>query len=98
MQKIRSYLDSLADWQRRKSTSATRDEAVARLVQLLADPDANVRAESVRGLGTLRAVEHLPDVIEALRDPSNVVREAARAALEVLNSAVAAPPAGNAAH
>src|SRR5262245_51437508 len=95
---IRSYLDSLEDWQRRKAGSVTRDDAVARLLTLLSDPDANVRAEAVRGLGTLRAVEHLPDVIEALRDSSNVVREAARAALDVLNAAVVAQPSGDVGH
>jgi hypothetical protein len=83
---IRSYLDSVDDWQRRKTTSATRDAAVAKLVDLLRDPAADLRAEALRSLATLKAVEHLPAIIGALKDSEAVVREAARQALDRLQA------------
>lgn len=93
---IGRYRDALAAWQRRTSGSAGRDAAIARLAEIAGDPqrDWAQRAESVRGLGTLQAVEHLPLIIEALLDPHTQVRDAAREALQRINEwRPAAPPA-----
>lgn len=91
---IRAYLDSVDNWQRRRASSATREAAVLRLLDLLRDHDPVLRAEALRSLATLRAVEHLPAVIEALRDADESVREAAREALERLNAPDLQPAAG----
>lgn len=63
----------------------TVDGATVRLFALLKGDDPGLRAEAARGLATLGAVEALPDLIEALADPDEDVRAAARAALERLN-------------
>lgn len=84
---IGRYRDAQAAWQRRTTGSAGRDAAIVRLAEIAGDADGTweLRAEAIRGLGTLQAVEHLPLVIEALLDPESRVREAAREALQRIN-------------
>jgi hypothetical protein len=90
---IGRYRDALAAWQRRTASGSTRDAAVAKLAASVADKQGmeDVRAEAVRALGVLQAVEQLPLIIEALTDDSRHVREAAREALDRINAAVPAP-------
>jgi HEAT repeat protein len=83
---IHEYQEARAEWERRAGTRATRDDAVLALVRMLDDEDATIRAECLRGLGLLGAVEHLPRVILALKDADAAVREAAREALGRLNA------------
>ena len=79
---IRRFQDSMAEWERRDGSRATRDDAVGTLVGMLDDASPEVRAEALRGLVSLRAVEYLPRIIEGLKDEDAGVREAARMALE----------------
>lgn len=79
---IRKYQDALSDWQRRGTSRTTRDVAVSSLVAMLDDPSPEVRAEALRGLVSLRAVEYLPRIIQGLKDEDQAVRQAARAALD----------------
>jgi HEAT repeat protein len=87
---IGRYRDALSDWQRRTTVSATRDAAIVRLAEIARDAKATgaMRAEALRGLGTLQAAEQMPLLIESLASDDAAIREAARAALERLN----APP------
>jgi HEAT repeat protein len=93
---IGRYRDALAAWQRRTAGSASRDAAVGQLSAIVADQTKpeDVRAEAVRGLGTLQAIESMPLIIQALQDRSSQVREAARAALDRLNALPIAPATG----
>ena len=79
---IRRFQDALADWERRDAGRATRDDAVGTLAGMLDDPSPQVRAEALRALVSLRAVEYLPQIIQGLKDVDAAVREAARQALE----------------
>jgi HEAT repeat protein len=83
---LHEYPRARAEWEQRAGARATRDAAVAELVELLGDEDPAMRAESVRGLGLLGAVEQLPRVIRALQDGDAGVRVAAREALERLHA------------
>jgi|GEM_PF-6437031 len=83
---IRRYLDSLAEWQRRKASRATREAAVTALLPMLDAQAWETRREAARALGTLGAVEHLPHLIRLLQDENGSVREAAQEALDRLNS------------
>jgi hypothetical protein len=79
---IRRFQDSMAAWERRDASRATRDDAVTALVQMADDPAPEVRAEALRGLVSLRADEFLPRIIQGLKDQDAGVREAAREALD----------------
>jgi len=79
---IRQFQEAMADWERRDAGRATRDDAVGTLAGMLSDPSPEVRAEALRGLVSLRAVEYLPQVIQGLKDEDAGVREAARQALD----------------
>jgi len=90
---IRTYLDGLDEWSRRKASRATRETAIAELLPMLEDTAWEVRLQAARALGTLGAVEHMPKLIALLRDPNQEVRDAAHAALDRLNTEVLATPA-----
>jgi HEAT repeat protein len=81
---IRRYQDEKERWAQRKSSQAARDVAIAELVPMLADPDANIRAQAARSMGALGAVEHLPALVRLLKDPVPEVRVAAQEAIDVL--------------
>jgi HEAT repeat protein len=53
---------------------------------MLADPDANVRAQAAKSLGALDAVEQLPALVRMLKDPEPEVRAAAQAAIDALTA------------
>lgn len=86
VEKISRYQEEQAKLIARRLGGHKRDEAVARVAELLADPDADVRAEAARAAATLGAVELLPDLIRMLSADEPGVREAARAALDRLNA------------
>ena len=86
---IGDYQDSVANWERRVSVRAMRDEAVRELAEMLTDDSWEVRLQAVRGLGTLRAAEHIPDLIRLLRDDESSVRDAAIEALDKINAETA---------
>jgi HEAT repeat protein len=90
---IRDYQRAREEWERLAGTRATRDDAVFELVAMLDDEDPTVRAESLRGLALLGAVEHLPRVIRSLKDADAGVRNAAREALDRLNATSASTSA-----
>jgi hypothetical protein len=90
---IRSYLEGLDEWSRRKASRATRESAIADLLPMLEDEAWEVRLQAARALGTLGAVEHMPKLIALLRDPDQEVRDAAHAALDRLNAQVMVVPA-----
>jgi HEAT repeat protein len=69
-----------------QTASAT---AVRDLVAMLDDPSAEIRAQALRALATLGAVEELPAIVRCLKDKDDFVRRAAEAALNTLNT----PPA-----
>ncbi len=89
---IRKYQDEKAHWASRKNGQQARDEAVAKLLPMLADADEKIRAQAVLSLATLDAVEHLPKIVEMLKDKSSGVRDAAAKALEKLNGLGAKKP------
>lgn len=86
VQSIQDYLLARKTWERRMAEGRTRDDAVAELLGLLDGDDALLRAESVRALGILGAVEQMPRVIALLRDEDPSVAAAAREALDRLHA------------
>jgi HEAT repeat protein len=89
LQQVTDYQSALANWQQRNDASAVRVRAIADLVALIDDtrvPEAQ-RAEALRGLGLLGAVEELPRLVRTLSATSDALRTAAREALDRLNAA-----------
>ncbi|MEM9798954.1 MAG: hypothetical protein AAGA20_01425 [Planctomycetota bacterium] len=84
---ITEYQDAAARWQQRRDASARRAEAIDRLVAVTEDSSMPVeaRAEALRGLGLLDAVEELPRLVEALTSSNEEFRSAARAAIDRLH-------------
>lgn len=62
------------------------DRALPALLEALKDPDFIVRENAADELGELHAVEAISDLRLAERDPHPDVREAARTAIEILQS------------
>ncbi len=91
LERIRVHREQRAAWEQRKRAGATKDAAIDELVKVLESADANLRAQAVRSLATLGAVEELPRILQMLKDKDAGVREAAQRALEVLNASTAAP-------
>lgn len=91
---IGRYRDALAAWQKRTTMTASRDAAIGQLTAIAADASVEglLRAEALRGLGTLQAVEQMPLIIHALTDVDPFVRQAARTALEKLNATAGGTP------
>jgi HEAT repeat protein len=89
LQQVIDYQTALAQWQQRNDATAVRMRAIAELVAVIDDtsvPEAQ-RAEALRGLGLLGAVEELPRLVRTLSAPSEALRTAAREALDRLNAA-----------
>jgi len=86
LEQITTYLDARARWERRTDAAAVRVNAIAQLVTMAEDKELAEaqRAEALRGLGLLGAVEELPRLVRALGSPSEAMRNAARAALDRL--------------
>jgi HEAT repeat protein len=91
---IRRYQDEKARWTQRKGSKQAQDVAIAELVPMLADKDANVRAQAARSLGALEAVEHLPALVRLLKDAAPEVRTAAQSAIDALTAPKPAPAEG----
>jgi hypothetical protein len=83
---IRQYKAEKGRWEDDRVSKEATATAVRELVALLDDPTPAVRAQAVRGLGTLRATEHMPRIVRMLKDGDEAVRKAAEEALGVLNS------------
>ena len=86
LETIRKYQEEKGRWQGDRASRAATDAAIRDLLALLDDPTPLVRAQAVRGLATLRAVEQMPRVVRLLKDPDEGVRKAADEALGVLNT------------
>lgn len=91
LQRIQIHREQRAAWEQRKRAGATRDAAINELVKILETAKPDLRAQVVRSLATLGAVEELPRILKLLKDQDPGVREAAQRALEVLNASTAAP-------
>jgi HEAT repeat protein len=92
LESIRKYEDEKTHWAARKGGQEARDEAVAKLLPMLSDADEKIRAQAVLSLATLDAVEHLPKIVEMLKDKSAAVRQAAQQALDRLHARDAKKP------
>lgn len=82
-----AYQESAARWRGSQSAEQRRLKAVDRLVAL-SESDSqplSARAEALRGLGLLGAVEELPRLIEALGSEHEETRAAAREAIDRLH-------------
>jgi HEAT repeat protein len=86
---IRQYKEEKGRWDDDRTSKEATAAAVRDLVTLLDDTNPAVRAQAVRGLGTLHAIEQMPRIVRALKDADESVRKAAEETLQVLN----APPA-----
>lgn len=89
LQQVIDYQPALAKWQQRNDATAVRVRAIAELVAVIDDPSVPEaqRAEALRGLGLLGAVEELPRLVRMLNAPSAALQTAAREALDRLNAA-----------
>jgi HEAT repeat protein len=88
LETIRKYQDEKGRWNDSRSSREATATAIRDLVGLLDDKDASVRAQAVRGLATLSAVQEMPRIVRMLKDTDAGVRKAAEDALGILN----APP------
>jgi HEAT repeat protein len=88
LETIRKYQEEKGRLKDERITNEAWDKSVQDLVALLDDKSPAVRAQAVRGLGTLGARQEMPRVVRMLKDPDESVRKAADEALGVLN----APP------
>jgi len=96
LERIREFREEEEKVHARRTAALDRDQAILDLLALLEDPEPEIRAEAARGLATLGAVDALPRLIRLLRADSDVVRAAAREAIERLHTETDAedPPAG----
>jgi len=81
---VSTYLDARARWEQRQDAGLVRARAIAELVAICSDEGSHSleqRAEALRGLGLLGAVEELPRLVRFLSDPRPELVAAARAAL-----------------
>lgn len=96
LERIREFREEEERVHARRTAALDRDQAILDLLELLEDPEPELRAEAARGLATLGAVDALPRLIRLLRADSEVVRTAAREAIDRLHTEAEAedPPAG----
>lgn len=90
LETIRRYEAERGRVARDRATKEAITTAVKDLITMLDDADASVRVQAVRALATLGAVEQFPAIVRRLKDTDERVRQAAAAALDVLNA-----PAGS---
>jgi HEAT repeat protein len=86
LETIRKYQEEKGRWKDERSSGEAWTKSVADLVALLDDPDATVRVQALRGLGTLGAKQEMPRVVRMLKDKDESVRKAAEDALGALNA------------
>ncbi len=89
LEQVSTYMEARARWEQRRDATVVRARAIAELVAISADAAGHSleqRAEALRGLGLLGAVEELPLLVRFLADPSPALAEAARAALADLRA------------
>jgi HEAT repeat protein len=94
LETIRRYQEELEAWNARKQRERAREQAVTQLLAMLDSDNDLTRANAVRSLATLGAVEHMHRIVLMLEDPDGRVSDAARQALEVLGTigAPVSPP------
>jgi len=83
---IRRYQEEREAWNARKLRQAAREQAVEELLVMLDSESWLTRANAVRSLATLGAIEHMPRIVRMLEDENEAVSDAARQALETLGS------------
>ncbi len=81
---IREYHEERTYWERQSEALPSRDEAVGELLAMLDAPEDWVRAEAVKGLASLGALEAIPRLIRLKGDESEAVMGAAGRALDRL--------------
>ena len=88
LRQITEWREAAAAWEKSAGAQAKRATAIEDLVAMIEDGSQSVetRAASIRGLGLLGAAEELPRIIRALSSTEKAIQEAARAALERLES------------
>ncbi|MEM9379275.1 MAG: HEAT repeat domain-containing protein [Planctomycetota bacterium] len=77
-------------WSKLASGGGSVETAKVRLIRLLESDDANVRVAAVRALGTLGAVEAIPDLVELVGSDEEAIRAAALESLDLLHRQAAA--------
>ncbi|MEM6568283.1 MAG: HEAT repeat domain-containing protein [Planctomycetota bacterium] len=77
-------------WSKLASGGGSVDSAKVRLMRLLKDDDQRVRAAAIRALGTLGAVEAIPDLVELVGSDEEPIRAAATETLDLLYRQAAA--------
>lgn len=92
LESMRGYFLARDYWTRRKELASSKDAAIAKLLLLVDDQNATVRAEAARALGTFEALSAIPQLIELLKDPAPEVVAAASEALARLNAEKTPPP------
>jgi len=88
LETIRQYQEEKGRWVGDRASREATATAIRDLLTLLDDSNPAVRAQAVRGLATLQAIEQMPRIVRMLKDSDEGVRKAAGEALGVLN----APP------
>ncbi|MSR62863.1 MAG: hypothetical protein EXS08_10515 [Planctomycetes bacterium] len=86
LDRIEEYDRRARAWRDRAVAPPTKESALAELVTMLADKDPVLRRQAALGLGTLGAVETIPQLIRLLKDADASVVAAAQQALERLNA------------
>ena len=88
LKQVSDWREATAAWEKSSGAQAQRAEAIAELISILEDPQQSLEAKaaSLRGLGLLGAIEELPRPIRSLGSEEKPIKEAARAALERLES------------
>jgi HEAT repeat protein len=86
LETIRKYQEEKGRWKDQRSSAEAWGESVRQLVVMLDDKEPAVRAQALRGLATLNALNEMARVVRMLKDPDAQVRKAAEQALSQLNA------------
>jgi hypothetical protein len=81
---LRTYFEQRNYWQGFETHAPNRDGAVNELLTMLKDPDPEIRAAAVSGLVPLGKPEVIPRIIPLIKDENQMVRDAAKKAIEKL--------------
>jgi hypothetical protein len=84
LERLREVREQRQYWEAWEATGSTLSPVVA-LLQKLKSDKREVRIAAIRSLGTMKAPEALPFLVDLLEDADAQVREAAAAALEKIN-------------
>jgi hypothetical protein len=86
LETIRKYQQEKGRWKEERISTEAWNASVNDLITLLDDKTPAVRAQAVRGLATLGAIQEMPRVVRMLKDTDESVRKAADEALGILNA------------